>query len=187
MAHVAPFCKERQKVLDADLEKFVETSLQADFSDYNTIRIVRAVNYKNEPMCIVKWLNAYRRRKLFPTLSRPLKPSLSTPWILPTNHELWLEVSTYLIDIFHHIMSDKDLHPSMHLKYLIFRDKNDFYAGSWNAFKQFWLPFIQEYDDPVLKDNIYSTLHYGVDTLSFSRQFTEDNPTRFRITSNFTI
>ena len=68
------------------------------------------------------------------------------------------------------------------MKDLIFRDKNDFFAGSWNLFKQFWLRFVAEYKDEALKDQLYSTLHYGVDTLSFSKHFTPENPARFRST-----
>ena len=66
------------------------------------------------------------------------------------------------------------------LSELIFRHKDGFYAGSWNAFKQHWLPFVQEYKDSELKDELYDTLHYGVDTLSFSKHYPLDNPAKFR-------
>ena len=181
MATVQPFCNERQRVLDEELLNFCNKQKIADFTDTSTIREVRAVNYKNEIVCKIDWLNKFRSRKLFPQLERNPLQQYRPPMQLPNDHEQWQEISTYLIQIFHHVM-DNPKTLTMNLKYLIFRHKDDFYAGSWNAFKQHWLPFIQEYKDERLKQEIYSTLHYGVDTLSFSRPFTVSNPTKFRST-----
>lgn len=181
MAKVQPFCAERQRVLDDELWTYCERNKIADFSDTSTIRTVRAMDYRGQHICIIHWLNDFRRGKLFPRLKRELLPKYQPPCALPNNHELWDEVSTYLIQIFHYIMNDP-ARLSVNLKYLIFRDKNDFYAGSWNAFKNHWMPFIQEYTNERLKQELYSTLHYGVDTLSFSKHHSFEKPTKFRST-----
>ena len=181
MATVQPYCEKRQRELDLDLDKYCKENPIADFANTDSIRHVNAVDYKGDPLCLVKWVNDYRTRKLFPALSRPTRPKYRPPMRLPNNHNLWQEVSTYLIEMFHYIMDDpKRL--SVNLQYLIFRDKNDFFAGSWNAFKTHWMPFINEYKDERLKQELYSTLHYGVDTLSFSKHHEFSKPTRFRST-----
>ena len=129
MATVLPYCATRQKQIDAELKKYSAATVSADFSQPDTIPVVQAVNYKNEKICKLTWLNNYRTRELFPEIQRPYQRQLLPPLQLPSDHELWQEISTYLIDIFHHYMENKAKHQNLPLKNLIFRRKDDFYSG----------------------------------------------------------
>ena len=54
MATVLPYSAKIQAEIDEDLLHYWHNATPADFTDSTTFRTVRAVNYKNEPKCIVK-------------------------------------------------------------------------------------------------------------------------------------
>ena len=46
------------------------------------------------------------------------------------------------------------------------RDKSNFCGGSWHLFKRHQLPFIQLLDSDDEIDEVYESLHWGVDTMA---------------------
>ena len=65
------------------------------------------------------------------------------------------------------------------LKWLVFRHRKDFVAGMWNAYKSNWLPYIHLLPEEE-KQEVYNSVHLGVNILNETKYFPPENPTFYR-------
>ena len=97
---------------------------------------VNAINYKGEPVDLLKYVNDVRLNKrlkdnpLIPRFERKLPKTT-------TNLSLWKEVSIIMLQEFEYWKSKPGYYPD--LTRMIFRSRDTFVAGSWHFFVQFWL------------------------------------------------
>ena len=178
-AVVQDFCDKRQQNLDKKILEAVKEFPPIMEADSFTIPKVRAVDFKSNSVNLVEWLNLVYTGHLFsdnPKIRQ--REPITNPQGL-SNHQLWELVSEILIaEFWHTAEQDKEYKPR--IDNLVFRDKRDFFAGSWGKFRKFWDPFIDMMDDEATRDEIRESLKFGVDTASFSRPFTEERPAFFR-------
>lgn len=125
-------------------QKLAQLAKKYRFNVYKETKIpyVRAVNYKGEPVNLRLWLEKVWSGKLFahnPSIQRFDKPPKRL-----RNHRMWQFVSDiYMSEMFHWIEkkdSTSTVYPDV--GNLVFRDKRDFYAGSWHTFMNWWMPFV---------------------------------------------
>ena len=168
-----------QDTFDRDLRSHAELFPPIVEGNFASFPEVRAVDYKERPVDLVDWLNRVYRKELFPKNHLIVRhPAIAKPTLL-TNHELWLRVSDVLAAEFN-FTAKQHAGYKPRISDLVFREKKDFYCGSWSFFRHVWDPFIDLVEDPDQRDEVRESLKYGVDTASFSRPHTPQAPAFFR-------
>ena len=134
------------------------------------IPYVRACDYKGEPVNLKSWVDKVKKGRIF-GYNESLADFRSVP--LPKrirNARLWELVSEiYAIENEYWIKkSDLTSKVFPDVSQLVFRDKRDFFCGSWRQFMQYWLPYINCLLDEKTKRKTYETVHSGADLPTYS-------------------
>lgn len=166
----------------ADLAK----EYKYDLYNAQNIPYVKAVRYNLETgnfevVDLLDWLQQVWDGKLLahnPYIVRGIKRGRRR-W---RNHRLWLFVSDIYIAEFRFWCLKRDDQSSIYprLDELVFRDKTDFYCGSWHQFRAYWQPFIEEIPSLKERDEVQETLEHGADTLSYSQYIPRTKPVKHR-------
>lgn len=118
--------------------------------------------------CIRDWVNAVRQRKIFRFLG--LRKQRRLPKGVG-DKSLWREHAFIYLELFEYakkqFKSGQAKLPD--LEDMIFRDPRHFRAGSWSKELDIWLPLIQQMP-AELRDELYESIHQGVDLLSFTER-----------------
>ena len=161
-------CPQQQAEFDRELRTLAGSFPPIEKCDPSSFPTVRAVNYEGNPVDLVSWLNRVYSGELFPSNERIKRQPLLDDASSLTNHELWMRVSEVLSAEFY-FTADQPASYKPRVDQMVFRDKADFFGGSWHFFRQYWEPFIDLIEDDGQKDEIRESLRYGVDTASCSR------------------
>ena len=150
MAIVKPFSQALQDVYDVELAElgqrvsplFKRLGICEKRTDEHTVLdtypSVRALDPFGVDIDLLQWVNNVRTGKTFTYLKHALEPLPPDKY---SNHQLWHFVSVYLAEIYEYVRKLPKTQ-TLPLKDLIVRNKDDFVSGTWNAFKEHWLPYI---------------------------------------------
>ena len=150
MAIVQPYSQALQDVQDVELAAlsqrvsplFKRLGICHQRTDEHTVLDVypevRALDPFGHDLDLLEWINNVRTGKSFKYLKYNLEPLKPNEY---SNHQLWHYVSIYLAEIYEYVRKLPKT-TTLPLKDLIVRNKDDFVSGTWNAFKEHWLPYI---------------------------------------------
>ena len=137
--------------------------------------VIRAVDRNGAHVSLRRYVNALRTGRYWPKSGLKLrKLNLNEK----TNFELWQEVSRLMIIIVNKYIS-LPKQTQLPLHWVIFRHKSDFVAGSWNAFHNFWLPFV-DFMPKNQQAEVLNSLKYGVDITQETQHFPYFATTAYR-------
>lgn len=175
-----PYSAEEQASYGKRLRDYAQ-QLRYQLYKSKNIPFVRAVNWKGDPVCLKTWLSRVWSGELFP----------SNPYIRREapknrrglrNHRQWLLVSEVLAGEYSYWVTKKDSEETFYpnLDWLVFRHPDDFVCGIWKHFSAFWLPLIADIPSERERDEVWESLLFGVDTLSYSEKIKRRDARRHR-------
>ena len=137
-------------------ELILKTHSEVQAATKNKSRVIRAQNYKGESSAnmLRNWINSCLNGKRFPENPR-IERGDSIEHDEWTNHQMWEYVSRTLQSEFHYWTNVEKINRTLpsdrkkEVRYpklddLIFRHNDDFTAGLWSDFREYWQPFINE-------------------------------------------
>lgn len=182
MAKIAPYSLELERQLNVVFSRLGRSL--APKLGYNKdqshpilteMPIVRAVDRNGKAVSLRRHVNALRTGRYWPKAKIRLCKLKINEY---NNYELWQEVSRLMIIIVEKYVKLPPI-TQIPLHWVIFRNKNDFVAGNWNVFSDYWLPFLPLMPEK-LQLNILDSLQYGVDITQESQHFPFFATTKYR-------